>query len=394
MLDWLIIGGGIHGTHLSLFLTRRKQVSPDRLRVLDPYPQALTLWEHHTDNTGMAFLRSPHAHNLHYDPFSLVTFARVQRSDPSHFIPTYGRPSLDLFRAHSAHLMDRYHLNTLRLTGRAHGLMRLSDGWRVGTADGGIESRRVILAMGNTENPFWPDWALTLRADNAPVHHIFGAGFNRAALPPWEHAIVVGGGITAVQIALAMATTQPGAVTLLMRHAPRIHNFDSDPVWIDRHHLTDFHATDDYSVRRAIIREARHRGSMPPDVAADLRSALENGLLNLHEDSVVGVRSIASAGEHPDHIELNLLGGDVLQTDCLVLATGFLPTRPGGQWLDQAVTDYDLPIAPDGFPIVDPSLCWADGLYVTGPLAELEVGPTARNFIGARLAAERIGASL
>jgi hypothetical protein len=91
---------------------------------------------------------------------------------------------------------------------------------------------------------------------------------------------------------------------------------------------------------------------------------------------------------------LHLASGDTLQTDRLILATGFVPTRPGGAWLDQAVSDYDLPIAPDGFPIVDPSLCWSDGLYVTGPLAELEVGPVARNFIGARLAAERIGASL
>jgi hypothetical protein len=83
-----------------------------------------------------------------------------------------------------------------------------------------------------------------------------------------------------------------------------------------------------------------------------------------------------------------------LKSDCLILATGFSPARPGGAWLDASIHEYNLPLAPDGYPIVDPSLCWADGLYVSGPLAELEVGPVSRNFIGARLAAERIGATI
>jgi hypothetical protein len=39
---------------------------------------------------------------------------------------------------------------------------------------------------------------------------------------------------------------------------------------------------------------------------------------------------------------------------------------------------------------VDQSLRWHPGIYVTGALAELEIGPTAMNIIGARLAAERI----
>jgi len=402
MLDWLIIGGGIHGTHLSLYWTRRKHAPLDRLRVLDPYPAALTLWERHAANTGMEFLRSPHAHNLHDDPFSLVTFVRIHKGDAStSFIPAYSRPSLDLFRVHSAHLIERYKLNTLRLPGRADGLTRLRDGWRVETGDGGIETRRVILAMGNTENPDWPDWALTLRQAGAPLHHVFEADFNRAALPPWKQAVVVGGGITAVQSALAMAMTQPGTVTLLMRHTPRVHHFDADPAWIDGRHLAPFHATRDYATRRAIIQEARHRGSMPPDVAHDLKMAVEGRLLYVREDEVVGARHVVPLQEHGDanvktrrDVCLQLRGRDVLETDCLILATGFSPARPGGAWLDRAVGEYGWPTAPDGYPIVDPTLCWADGLYVTGPLAELEIGPIARNIIGARLAAERIGASL
>ena len=42
-----------------------------------------------------------------------------------------------------------------------------------------------------------------------------------------------------------------------------------------------------------------------------------------------------------------------------------------------------------GYPIIDPSLRWHPR-YVTGPLAELELGPSSRNIAGARRAGERI----
>jgi len=45
MLDWLIVGGGIHGTHLALVLTARGGVDPERLRILDPHETLLARWE-------------------------------------------------------------------------------------------------------------------------------------------------------------------------------------------------------------------------------------------------------------------------------------------------------------------------------------------------------------
>ncbi|MEO8606328.1 MAG: FAD/NAD(P)-binding protein [Chloroflexota bacterium] len=390
MLDWLIVGGGIQGTHISLYLTRRKGVAADRIRVLDPHLVPLAIWERHSSNTGMEYLRSPHAHNLHFDPFSLVTFARTRAGAPlARFTEPFGRPALDLFHAHSAHLIEQYHLDALRLTGRAEGLTRIPYGWRVATENGDIETRRVVIAIGNTENPNWPQWSLPLRDAGAPISHVFEADFDRAQLPAWEHALVVGGGITAVQTALSLAMTQPGTVTLLTRHAERVHNFDSDPAWIDSRQLLPFHQTNDYAQRRAIIREARHRGSVPPDVARDLKTGLEGGLL---EQRIDDITSVSWTPDQPA-IEIHLAHGGSLHTDRLVLATGFDSARPGGEWLAKAVVDYGLPTAPDGYPILSPTLDWAHGLYVMGPLAELEVGPTARNFIGARLAAERIGDS-
>jgi hypothetical protein len=86
------------------------------------------------------------------------------------------------------------------------------------------------------------------------------------------------------------------------------------------------------------------------------------------------------------------LTSETIEADLVVLATGFESARPGGVWLDEVIAALNLPTAECGYPIVDRTLCWGPGLYVTGPLAELEIGPVARNIIGARLAAERIGA--
>ena len=53
-----------------------------------------------------------------------------------------------------------------------------------------------------------------------------------------------------------------------------------------------------------------------------------------------------------------------------------------------------LPCAECGYPVVEPDLRWHPRIYVTGPLAELELGPASRNISGARRAADRIVASL
>ena len=386
MLDWLIIGGGIHGTAISHALMVRAGVPRDRLGVLDPYDKPLTRWTALAVNTGMDFLRSPLAHQLHFDPFSLRFFAQIQKDKSlARFIPQYSRPSFDFFQAHCAWLIEHYHLDELRIVGRAAGLKRLQDGWRVETADGGIEARRVVLAIGATEQPYWPSWAIHLRNSGARIHHIFDMGFVRENLSPWTNAVIVGGGITAAQTALAMANQQPGTVKLLLRHPVRIAHFDSDPCWVTSICLKQFHQERDFDRRRAMIRQARNRGSMPPEVAAHLEQAVQDGYLAQQIDEIEK-GSVDGQG----NIHLNLLNGESLKADLVILATGFDPVRPGGDWIDEAIAEYGLPLAACGYPIVDEALCWLPGLYVSGPLAELEIGPTSRNIIGARLAAERL----
>lgn len=388
MLEWLIVGGGLHGTHLSLALTRRAGISLEQIRILDPHPRLLALWDHFAANTGMEFLRSSHAHNLHYDPFSLRTFSLTYAGKPhATFTHPYGRPALPLFQAHNQQLIKRNKLDEIILTGRANKLERTSEGWCIHTDTERITARNVLLAIGSSEQPYYPDWAHVLSQTGVPIHHIFDPRFHRTALQSWSHAVVIGGGISAVQTALAMLQQQEhGQVTLLMRHPIRVQTFDSDPCWVTNLCLDTFHKDKDYDQRRELIMKTRHKGTMPEDVAHLLQTAVTRNHLTRRMGQVLRAEQI-SAKWMSLYFDSQ---AEPLKTDCVILATGFDQKRPGGRWLDQAIDDYQLPYAPCGYPIVDESLRWQPGLYVTGPLAELEIGPVARNIIGARLAGERI----
>jgi glycine/D-amino acid oxidase-like deaminating enzyme len=383
MLDWLIIGGGIHGTHISFQLVGRGIIPADRLRVLDPHSASLARWQQFTNAVGMEYLRSPIVHNLHWDQGALGLFSRIHEGAPDvRFIPPYGRPSLPLFNRHNQHIIDKYRLHALRLQGWAKQLNRLPNGaWQVDTDRGEITARKIVLALGLSEQPHIPDWAANLMG-SAPIQHIFSPSFNRSALA--GQVAVIGGGITAAQVALAIAASENATVCLIRRHAERIHDFDADTGWMNAINLRGFANITDWAERRRVIKQARHRGSVPPEVAAGLRTASQAGALHIVS---AAVESAVTDGQA---ITLHLSDGSAHTFDHVVLATGFNQNRPGGQFLDDAIERHGLPTAPDGYPIITPALEWAAGLHVSGPLAELEVGPASRNILGARMAGSRI----
>ncbi|MEB3221160.1 MAG: FAD/NAD(P)-binding protein [Candidatus Sericytochromatia bacterium] len=385
MLDWLIVGGGIHGTHLALVLTRDAGVPRHRVRVLDPHLVPLEAWTRRALNVGMTHLRSPAPYHLDTDPMALTYFVREAGSlTEAPFLEPYKRPSLELFSAHCGRVIDRHGLLGLRLRGEALALRAHEGHVEVDTREGTLQARRVVLAMGGCERPAWPAWASALRAAGAPVAHVFEPGFSRAALPAWEQAVVVGGGISAHQLALALGARQPGQVLLATRHAPRVHLLDSDPGWSTPRLLGPFRQLRDPAERRAAIREARRPGSVPTEVHAAARAAIAAGSL------AVTTSAISAAVWLGGRINLAFADGSHVATDRVVLATGFSSERPGGLLVDEAVARHALPLAPCGYPLVDAALRWHPRLHVMGPLAELEVGPIARNIIGAQHAAARI----
>ena len=380
-LDWLIIGGGIHGVHIAARLIGESGVDPERLRIVDPADRLLDRWRTCTATTGMQYLRSPSVHNIGLEPHSLRRFAEKREDqDWRLFTAPYHRPSLDLFNEHCDQVVDTFGLSDLHVQGRAVSCsvdchssgVRLSDGRE-------LEAQQLVLAIGAGEQLIWPEWAP--RGDHR-IRHVFEPGFDGWPTSR-ETVVVVGGGISAGHIALRLLG-EGHQVHLVSRHALRQHQFDSDPSWLGRSKMSSFSRERDHNRRRTLITMARHKGSVPPSIRQRLHEAMSRAELGWHEGQIQGLNLDAGG------LELRLSTGVVLEAQRVLLATGFAAGRPGGEMLEELVTSASLPCASCGYPVVSPSLCWHPRIHVTGPLAELELGPVSRNIVGARLAGDRL----
>ncbi|MEZ4433641.1 MAG: FAD/NAD(P)-binding protein [bacterium] len=381
-LDWLIVGGGIHGVHLAARLIGEAGVDPAALAVVDGNPRLLARWRECTANTGMSHLRSAGVHHLDLDPWALKRFTGHRDPAFAPFIAPYNRPALALFDAHCDAVIDRYALAARHRRARVEAIALGDREARVALDDGDtLAARHVILALGLSDQPAWPPFARALRADGAAVEHVFTPGHALADAAPGERIAVIGGGISAAQVALRLA--RAGRVALVSRHPLRERDFDSDLGWIGPKYLAGFHRIADRDRRRAIIDAQRHRGSVPGEVHRAVRKAIASGAITWRAGEV----EAATGG--PDAITLRVADA-AFEVDRLVLATGFERARPGGAMLDRLVADAGLPCAACGYPIVDAHLRWHPRLFVSGPLAELELGPVARNIVGARHAAARL----
>ena len=383
-IDWLIIGGGPHGVHLAARLVGEAGIDAGRLGILDPGARLLDRWRAFTAATGMSHLRSPGVHHLDLEPLSLRRFAGNRRGRPPGLLRgRYDRPSLDLFNTHCDHVIERFGLAKTHLRGQAELLEAGGDGVQVTTSDGmNIEAGRVVLAIGAGGQPEWPPWA---SREESRIQHIFdcGASWPRAEQGDGERILIVGGGISAAQLALRLAA-EGRTVDLVIRHPFRVHHFDSDPGWLGPKLMPIFDRERNPDRRRRLIQQARHRGSVTRDVRHALRVAAARGRLRIREEAVSSLQ-VESGG-----LRLELASGQMIEGSRLVLATGFATRRPGGRMLDRLIEDLHLPCAACGFPVVDYWLRWHPRIHVSGPLAELELGPVSRNIAGARRAGDRL----
>ena len=394
MLDWLIVGGGVHGTYLSNILRThcysqgKKQVA---LRILDPGCGLMARWERLTRNTGMEFLRSPRVHHVGIAPDSLHRFAIRNYANPNmQYTEPYYRPSLELFGRHSQWVIAQNKLNRLFIQGRATHLKRCRNGLSVSSTAGTIKTRRLLLCLGLTDQPLWPDWARTLQKNGGHIHHILEADTVFYSLPPLVKIAIVGGGMTGVQASLWYSQHGSRKVTNIRRHPLRISQFDADPGWIGPKYLSGFNKISDLNIRRKLIVNARNYGSVSMDMAEQLKRRTDLGLIN-------SVQAKIKVCEKNEDSSIRIIFKERLKSitvNMILLATGFESKRPGGSFVDQMTGELDLPCARCGYPIVNQALQWYQGIFVSGSLAELKIGPVARNIAGARLAAKRITAAL
>lgn len=388
MLDWIIVGGGIHGTYISNHLTKFSGVPLENIKVIDRFEAPLAMWKRCTENTEMQFLRSPAEHNLDVGAGALYRFAAGRKGSGAEFYSKYKRPSLSLFNSHCEQVIKDNALSSIRHIAEVLSVKRLVDGFVVDTSAGEITGRRLIISVGATENLAIPSWAKALMASGSPVSHIFSSEFAEYKSRGFQSAIIIGGGISAAQAALALAKIKPGAVKLVCSRQFRTFRFDADPCWLGEKCLQRLRRQGDYAARRLLVDHARHSGSFPQDVRKQLEKAVRDGSL----ECVIG--DVESATGDQSSASLKLSTGVALTADLVVIATGFAQGRPGGALVQRFVEDLNLPLAECGFPILDEYLRWDADLFVSGALAELVLGPASRNIIGARMSANRISRAL
>ncbi|MEM7233641.1 MAG: FAD/NAD(P)-binding protein [Planctomycetota bacterium] len=381
-LEWLIVGGGVHGVHLATRLISEASVAEERIAIVDPADRLLARWRSCTAVTGMRYLRSPGVHHLDAASSSLRQYAGKHRLwSPGLFAEPNQRPSLRLFNAHCDHLVSKLGLSELHRCDRAVECIADDRSVVVRLAKKGwVETRNVIFALGAGDQPYWPKCA---PRKHPKVRHVFDPGFDGWPSGSSERVVVMGGGISAAQVALRLLG-EGHRVRLITRHKFRVHQFDSDPVWLGPRVKTEFNRFRNASRRREIISKARHRGSIPPDVDRHLKRAIHRG------EIVWDRQPVADVIPSDEVVYVQLSDGAMIEADRVLLATGFESRRPGGRLVDSLVASASLPCAKCGYPIVDTSLRWHRRVYVTGPLAELEIGPISRNIAGARAAADRI----
>jgi hypothetical protein len=249
---------------------------------------------------------------------------------------------------------------------------------------------------------------------------------------------IIGGGISAVHKALQLTAVDNVnnrqsqksrdnnvVVHIVSRHPVREQQFDTHQDWmmtdelaqrsLERggkgltNRLQDFQTLEAPAERRAIIQQERIPGTVPTYMTrarGGLEEAMAAGKICWH---VAGVASAGASEESAGggfRYELSLTNGEGISADEIILATGLGKRPPGHAIIHPLASEAGLPLSNCGYPLVDHSLHWKPSLnhantsiassskiFVSGGLAELELGPSARNIAGARMAAERISAT-
>lgn len=386
-LEWLIIGGGVHGTYLSNALLRHRVTRRSDLCVLDPHEEPLREWKKCTGNVGMKYLRSPKVHHLDLEPFSLKHYAACESCDDRSYIPPNDRPSLELFNRHAESVIDRNGLQKLRINDRA---VKIEPGRTVHTVHTPkrmYKARNLVIATGSGK-PCWPEWASRIKKEGAEIMHVLDDCYNATRIPNEGVVAVVGGGMSAVQTAISLTDSQRDVV-LVSPHSLRINNYDSDPGWMGPKYLQKFRAEPNYKTRRRWITQARNRGSVTAELYREFSLLRKKKQCRFLAGRIVSADAISS-----DMMLLQLSNGETTAANSIVLATGFEAGVPGGTMILDLSQHPGFRCSECGYPLPDRCLRWWNGIYLSGTLGELETGPSAPNLVGARMAADKILSSI
>ncbi|KAH7076951.1 hypothetical protein BKA63DRAFT_293630 [Paraphoma chrysanthemicola] len=205
--------------------------------------------------------------------------------------------------------------------------------------------------------------------------------------------LVVGGGLTSIQIADLALKRGVNKVWLVMRGPVKVKYFDVELEWVGKFRnfkQAEFWTADTDDERWEMISQAKNGGSITPRYRKILDSHVASGRIALH--TYTTLQSVAWDEERKMWKSITTAPEISLPPiDYIVFATGIqsnICTLPFLQTIQQ---QYPIDTI-GGLPCLNDDLMWDDELplFVTGRLAGLRLGPGAPNLVGARVGAERI----
>lgn len=370
MQQWTIIGGGIHAVTIALKL-RSIGLTQNQLTIIDPHNNLCEQFAERTSKINMPFLRSPCVHHVHPDPFHLKQFAKINQYTNC-TLGKYQRPQTDMFMDHIHMLIHQFNLNQCHISSSAIDISRIGNQWSILLDNNmNITTDHVVIAFGSYHDKNIP----SIFQQQPDIQHIFDD--DNINFEGCSH--VVGSGISAAHIVNKLLKQDKRIVHLWLNKTLTIHDFDADPGWLGPKKMTYFESITDSHQRLLLLNKERHKGSMPRELYLKLKHYQEQGRLIIHQDKINDVKH--------HHIITNAIE---IFYDHIILATGFSNSIYQLPLIKKLILNYHAPMAKCGLPQLTDDLSWLPKLHVSGALADLKLGPFARNIAGGREAAKRI----
>ena len=206
-----------------------------------------------------------------------------------------------------------------------------------------------------------------------------------------ERVLVVGGGLSAVQAAIAFSKKKAAHVTLCSRRPLQWRHFDFPLEWFDRRKMGrkffEFFS-EKMENRPQFIKNARGGGTVPWWYRKQLR---QSNVKHVTAD-ITDVEYVTESRS----VIVTLNDSRKIHVDRVVLGTGSSRDCLSIPLIADLQSKFPVDIL-GGFPVIEEDLRWCKNLpnvFVVGGLAALRVGPSAGNLMGARRAAETIVQSL
>lgn len=381
-----VVGAGPHAlTLLAYFLQKRKSWR-QRIMVFDRSGEWLSQWRRQFAQLEIPHLRSPAAHHPDPNPFALRRFAENR---PHELHLASDLPGTGLFNQFCDRVVEHWQLQQRVVAADVAHIEPLNPGFRLTLSNGNIcEAKQVVLANGGGTK-FLPDWVSQIMTayPDRQLQHSSQIDLRQLHCSG-ERILIIGSGLTSGHLAVG-AVHRGAIVTMMARRNFYAKLFDADPGWFRPKYLKGFQAETCWEKRWDTVMSARNGGSLTPAVMAQLRQLKAQGKVLFREHCQVQSAEWRSPQWQVDCI--NAAGQTATESyDRIWLATGSTIRAEAHPLLQAIQANTPIPII-RGLPALSPQLSWGkQQLYLMGGLAALQVGPTARNLAGARLASDRI----